>query len=205
MEKYNYKGKKQEELLTKALEELNVTEKDVLYKITEEKVGLLKSKRYVLDLVKIADITEYGKGILKKILDGFNIDAKIESKVREGVIKYEIHSDNNSILIGKNGRILNSLQVVLRQMIYNKLDLYPNIVIDIENYKEKQNYFLVKNAKKLAREVTLTKSDIKLDPMNSFDRRIIHEALQNFKYVKTESEGKEPHRYIVIKYTEENK
>ncbi len=205
MEKYKYQGKKQEELLIKALEEQNLDEKDILYKITEEKVGLLKSKRYTLEFVKLSEVMEYGKGILNNLLNGFNTTFNVESKLRDGLIKFEIHSDNNSLLIGKNGRILNAVQTLLRQMIYNKLDLFPNIVIDVENYKEKQNFFLIKNAKKLAREVTLTKSDIKLDPMNSYDRRTIHEALQNFKYVKTESEGTEPNRYVVIKYTEENK
>ncbi len=205
MKKFNYQGKKKDELLAQALEEQNLTESDIFYTITEEKVGLLKSKRYVLEFVKISDVADYGKSLLVTMLKSLNINAHIETNIRNGFIKYEIHSDNNSLLIGKNGSNLSALQTLIRQMIFNKLNLFPNIVLDVENYKQKQNYFLIKKAKKLAREVTLTKTDIKLDPMNSFDRRNIHEALQNFKYVITESEGEEPNRYVVIKYTEEKK
>ena len=77
-----------------------------------------------------------------------------------------------------------------------------NITIDVEGYKEKQNYFIEKKVKKIARDVTLSKMDVKLDPMNSYERKVVHSALQGFKYVKTESEGEEPNRCVVIKYIE---
>ena len=82
------------------------------------------------------------------------------------------------------------------------LDIYIDLSIDVENYRQKQDYFLEKNAKKIGREVTLSKINIKLDPMNSYERKIVHSALQNFKYIKTESEGKEPNRCVVVKYIE---
>ena len=105
-------------------------------------------------------------------------------------------------MIGKNGHILDSIQTYVRQALLNALDLYVNITIDVEGYKEKQNYFLEKKVKKIARDVTLSKVDVKLDPMNSYERKVVHSALQGFKYVKTESEGEEPNRCVVIKYIE---
>ena len=80
--------------------------------------------------------------------------------------------------------------------------MYVNLSVDVENYKEKQNYFLEKKVKKIAREVTLTKIDVKLDPMNSYERKLVHEAIQGFKYISSESEGEEPNRRVVIKYVE---
>ena len=80
--------------------------------------------------------------------------------------------------------------------------MYVNLSVDVENYKEKQNYFLEKKVKKIAREVTLTKVSVKLDPMNSYERKLVHEAIQGFKYISSESEGEEPNRRVVIKYVE---
>ena len=80
--------------------------------------------------------------------------------------------------------------------------MYVNLSVDVENYKEKQNYFLEKKVKKIARDVTLSKVSVKLDPMNSYERKLVHEAIQGFKYVCSESEGEEPNRCVVIKYVE---
>ena len=168
--------------------------------MSEEKSGLFGGKKYTLEVVKLSDIAELGKDLLKELLNDLNVKANVETKIRENQIKYQIHSENNSILIGKNGHILDSIQVYVRQAIYTAIDLYVNITIDVENYKEKQNYFLEKKVKKIAREVTLSKVDAKLDPMNSYERKIVHDALQGFKYIITESEGEEPNRCVVIKY-----
>lgn len=200
MEKYKFQSKNQEDLLEKALTELDVKETEVITKMSEEKSGLFGGKKYTLEVVKLSDIAELGKDLLKELLNDLNVKANVETKIRENQIKYQIHSENNSILIGKNGHILDSIQVYVRQAIYTAIDLYVNITIDVENYKEKQNYFLEKKVKKIAREVTLSKVDAKLDPMNSYERKIVHDALQGFKYIITESEGEEPNRCVVIKY-----
>ncbi|MDD6272936.1 MAG: hypothetical protein PUA90_05495 [bacterium] len=204
MEKYKFQAKNEKGLLEKALEELNVKEEDVITKLYEEKGGLFSGKKYTIELVKLSDVAEVGKDILKELLNSLNIIANIETKIRDGKIKYEIFSKNNSVLIGKKGHILDSIQTYVRQAIYNAIDLYVNITIDVENYKEKQNYFLEKKVKKIAREVTLSKVEVKLDPMNSYERKIVHEALQGFKYIKTESEGEEPNRCVVVKYCEKS-
>ena len=205
MEKYIYKGKNKEELLKTAMEELKVTEDEITYKETEEKSGLFSGKKYVLEIVKIEDIANMGKDLLTQLLKAFNIEGNIEKKIRGTQISYHIHSNNNGILIGKNGKILTAIQNFVKQSINSKLGIHVNIIIDIEDYKEKQNYFLEKKVKRIARDVTLTKSSVKLDPMNSYERRIVHNALSKFEYIISESEGEEPNRCVVIKYKEKTK
>lgn len=202
MEKYKFQAKSEEGLLDKALNELGLKEEDVITKSYEEKGGLFSGKKYTLEVIKISDVAEVGKEIIKELLSSLGINANIETKLRDGQIKYQLHSQNNSVLIGKNGHILDSIQTYVRQAVLNTLDLYVNITIDVEGYKEKQNYYLEKRVKKIARDVTLSKVDVKLDPMNSYERKVVHSALQGFKYVKTESEGEEPNRCVVIKYIE---
>ncbi len=202
MEKYKFQAKSEDGLLQKALDELNLKEEDVITRLYEEKGGLFSGKKYTIEVVKLSDIADLGKEILKELLVSLGIDANIEKKVRDGQIKYEIFSKNNSLLIGKNGHILDSIQIYVRQAIYNAIDLFVNVSVDVEKYKEKQTYFLEKKVKKIAREVTLTKIPVKLDPMDAYTRRQVHTALQGFKYITTESEGEEPNRCIVVKYTE---
>ena len=199
MEKYKFESKSKENLLNLACDELKVTENDILYNITEEKKGLF-GKKYYIEIIKIKDVADYGKSLILDFLKGFNLKGNVEIKIREKSITYKLFTDNNGILIGKKGHILESLQTFIRQALLNSTDIFVNVIIDIENYKEKQIYFLEKKVKKLAREVTLTKTDIKLDPMNSYDRRIVHNALSNFDYIETISEGEEPNRFVVIKY-----
>mgnify|MGYP001443750001 CR=1 FL=1 len=201
MEKYVFQSKSNKDLIEKSLNELNVKREEVLIKESEEKAGLF-GKKYTIEIVKLTDAAEVGKEILIEMFNALGMKVNIETKVRDESIKYEIFSKNNSLLIGKRGHILNSIQVYLRQAIYNALDFYINIQVDVENYKEKQNYFLEKKVKKIARDVTLSKGEVKLDPMNSYERKVVHAALQGFKYIKTESEGEEPNRCVVIKYYE---
>ena len=202
MEKYKFQAKSEDGLLDKALNELGLKEEDVITKFYEEKGGLFSGKKYTLEVIKISDVAEVGKEIIRELLSSLGINANIETKVRDGQIKYQLHSQNNSVLIGKNGHILDSIQTYVRQAVLNTLDLYVNITVDVEGYREKQNYFLEKKVKKIARDVTLSKVDVKLDPMNSYERKVVHSALQGFKYIKTESEGEEPNRCVVIKYVE---
>ena len=202
MEKYVYKGKAVDDLLKIAYEELNVTENDIFYSTHEERTGLFSGKKVVVEIVKVSDTADLGKQILENILKGFNVEGQIEKKIRDKQIFYSVHSDNNGALIGKNGRILDNIQKYLRQAINAQVGIHVNIVLDIENYKEKQNRYLERDVKKIAREVTLSKKEVKLDPMNSYQRRIVHNALSKFDYISTESIGEEPNRCVVIKYKE---
>jgi len=198
MNKYIFEAKSKEEAITKALEELNTTEENLVIKLLEEKRTLLK-KIAKIEVIKYNDITSYLKTIINNILKEMGIEANLEIKKREDKISVEIFSDNNSILIGKNGKNIQALQLLLRQILNNKVGKQINLTVDVENYREKRDKNLEFLAKKVAREVSRTKVETKLDSMNSYERRVIHNALSNNKYVYTESTGEEPNRCIVIK------
>ncbi len=198
-----YEAKTLEEAKANALESLNVEENEILFKTEEKKGKLFKGNTYLFKAIKIADIATFLKEKLGELLVNMGIDAKFETNVREEQISIKIYSDKNSILIGKNGQTLRVIQTVLRQMVHNEIGLYPYILLDVENYKEKKIGHLERNAKRIAKEVLKTKIEVKLDDMNSYERRIVHNALSNFKNISTTSEGEEPHRHIVISYKED--
>ena len=203
MEVYVYEGKKEEEVLTKALTDLNVTENDILLKKEKNKGGLFKSETYKLTIVKITDIQEEIKTFLKDLLNKMDIDVTFESNIREKQITIKMFSDNNAILIGKNGQTLSALLTIVKQYIYNQIGQYPYINLDVENYKDKQIMHLERLAKNIAREVRNTKQPVTMENMNSYERRIVHNAVNEIKGVSTISEGVEPNRYVVIKKDEQ--
>lgn len=202
MNKYIYEAKTKEEALTKALTELNTTEDNLVMKVLEEKSTLLK-KIAKIEVIKYNDITTYLKNIITNILKQMGIEANLELKKRENQIAVKIFSDNNAILIGKNGKNISALQLILRQILNNQVGQNMLLTVDVENYREKRDKNLEYLAKKIAKEVAKTKVETKLDSMNSYERRIIHNALTDNKYVYTESIGEEPNRCVIIKPKEE--
>lgn len=202
MEVKVFEGKNLEELITESLASLELKEEEVIINKEEIKSGLLKKTNYKISIYTLTDIQNYVKEYLAKITKLMGLDVTFESKIREQQIIIKMYSDNNSILIGKDGRTLSALNLIVKQLLSNNYKIYPHIVLDVENYKEKQELNLERLAKKLAREVVKTKVDVKLDNMNSYERRIIHNTLSNNKKVSTISEGEEPNRHVVIKYVE---
>ncbi|MBR3161410.1 MAG: KH domain-containing protein [Bacilli bacterium] len=203
MKTYTFEGKTYEETVTKALEELKVTEENLTINVLESKQGLLK-KIVKIEVININDVIDYLKESIKEITELMNIKVNLEVRRREETITITLFSDNNSILIGKNGKNIQALQNIIRQIIPNSINEKYKIIIDVENYKEKRLITIERIAKRVAREVKNTKVESKLEPMNSYERRIVHNVLTNNKYVFTESEGEEPNRYVVIKPKEEN-
>ncbi len=203
MKKYNYEGKTFNEAKEKALKEHNINEEDMLIKITEEKNTLLK-KNVKIEVVLINDLINYIKETLTEILKLMDIEVNYEVRRRDDTITIKLFSNNNAILIGKNGRTISSLQTIVRQIVSKETNENIKIMLDVENYKEKRIKNVEYLAKKLAREVAKTKVDIKMDSMNSYERRVVHSILANDKYVYTESIGEEPNRCVVIKLKEEN-
>ena len=202
MKKYVYEGKNFEEVKEKALKELNVKEEDTIINILEEKQGLLK-KSIKIEVITVQDIISFLKETLNRITSLMNININLEVRRRDTNIEIKIFSDQNPILIGKDGKTLESLQNIIRQIIDRQIGDKYKIILDIENYREKKETNLERTAKRIAREVKNTKVEAKLEPMNSYQRRIIHNALSKNKYVYTESVGEEPNRYVVIKLKEE--
>lgn len=199
MEVKEYVGKTKEEALNKALEELGVEENNLLYKVEEVKGKLFKASTIKLNVVTINEVSEYLKSYLNELLTNMNITANFEVKVRDGRISIKMFSSQNSILIGKNGQTLKALTNILKQVIYKDLEVYPYIILDVEDYKEKQEKRLERLAKNIAREVRTTGAEIAMDNMNSYERRIVHNVLSKYEDLSTNSEGEEPNRHIVVK------
>lgn len=199
MKVYEYEGKNLNELKKEALTELNASE-DELY-IYEEEIlgGFLKSKKYKLRVLSKDEVIQYAKTFIIDIAKAMNINVKIEAKKREKYIQLNLFSEKSSILIGKNGKNLEALQILLKNSILANTNFKVNIILDVEDYKEKINKHLEYNVKKIAREVRKTGIEVKLDPMNSYERRIVHNAINEIKGISTISEGEEPNRYIVIR------
>ena len=130
------------------------------------------------------------------------LDVKFEIKNRDEIPFITIFSDNNNILIGKQGRTVDAINTILKQYLRNELGFTFKYNLDVGEYKLKNQKRLEKLAKNVARDVIRTKMDIKLDPMNSYERRIIHTVLSEYKKVTTESIGEEPNRSVVIKFKE---
>lgn len=203
MEKYTYTGKNLDELKTNAYQELNLEENECLIKVTEEKGSLFKGQSYTLDVYKIADVAAEIKNYLSELLTKMGLETTFETKIRGEQITIKMFSNQNNILIGRNGQTLKALQQIIRQHIFNIIGVYPYILLDVENYKEKCENHLEKLAKQIAREVTKTKQPVIMDNMNSYERRIVHNTLANFKNITTFSEGEEPNRHIVVKIKED--
>ena len=203
MNTYIYEAKTFEEAINKALAELNITEDNLIIKSKEEKQGLLK-KSVKLEVINVNELVNYLKESLSTIMKLMNIESNLEVRRREKNIEIKIFSNQNSILIGKEGRNLESLQNILRQILLKEEINDYKIILDIENYKEKKVTHLERTVRQIAREVAKTKVEAKLDSMNSYERRIVHNALSKNKYVYTESVGEEPNRYVIIKPKEEN-
>lgn len=199
MKVYEYEGKTVEELLLKALNELDVKDDELIYSSKEEVSGLLKKKKIKLRVILKTDVIDFAKKYIKNLVEYMGLELNLETKRKDNYILIKLHSNNNSILIGKNGKTLDSLQIILRQVIYSKTGLFVNIILDVENYKEKHQRSIEYLSKKLAKEVFQTKIEIKMDCMNSYERRLVHNVLKDFKGIKTESEGEEPNRCVVIK------
>ncbi len=202
LEKRKYSGKTKEEAINNAKIELQEMEENLYIKETEVKNGLF-NKKVEIEVVTRDEVIESIKEFLKELIHNMGLTGNLEVKKREKNVTFTIVSDNNSILIGKNGRTLEAITLFVKQMIQNEIGEYFPIVIDIGEYKLAKEQKLERLAKKVAREVAYTKIAAKLDPMNSYERRIIHTALSENKKVTTESEGEEPNRCVVIKPKEE--
>lgn len=154
------------------------------------------------------DPAEVGETFLADVLDKMGIEAEIEVFVTKEQIKMDISGDKMGLLIGKRGEHLDALQYLVNLVVNKSTEKYTRVILDTENYRQRREETLKKLAYRLAKKASQTKQRVILEPMNPYDRRIIHSALHNSRTVKTYSEGKEPYRKIVITpvgYNENNK
>ncbi|MDP4146745.1 MAG: RNA-binding cell elongation regulator Jag/EloR [Bacillota bacterium] len=196
-------GKTVDEALKNALNELNVSRDKVDVEILDEgSKGLLNiiGKRSARIKVTVKrDYSEQARTFLKNVLDTMGIDANIQVKEDKNNININITGANMGLIIGYRGETLDSLQYLV-SLVVNKghEGEYKRIVLDTENYRLKREETLKKLAYRIARKVQKSGRLTRLEPMNPYERRIIHSALQDDKSIKTYSEGEEPFRRVVI-------
>ncbi len=193
-------GKELEEVLESICSENNVTKDDFYYHYTEKKNGLF-NKNVVIEVTAYlkSEILNYIKEYLEELLTNMGLKVNFETKMREDSMYVKIYSDNNPVIIGKGGNTLKALEVIVKQKLNTAFNIRPYVCLDVEDYREKQQRRLERLAKNLAKDVVRTKVEVHLENMNAYDRRIIHNALTNFKGVSTVSEGEEPNRHVIIK------
>lgn len=198
-------AKTKEEALNQVLAKLNASQEEIIYSYQEVKGGLFKGTTYECQGFLKLDILNDAEEFLKNIIKNMGIEVKTEVSTKNDITTIKIYSSENPLIIGKNGQNLEALTTIVRQYIRNITPNGPRIVIDVEDYKDRQIKRLERLAKNLARDVLKTKVDVEMDNMNSYERRAVHNVLTNFKNIKTESVGEEPNRHIVIKYDENKK
>ena len=202
MNKQTFQGKTKEEAIINATENLNAKEDELVIVEKEIKKSLF-GKKIEVEAITKEELNQEIKNYLQKIIKNMGITAVIETKTREEIPTFNIVAPDVSILIGKNGRTIEELQNIKRQMLNTELNTYYRFLIDVNDYKAQRKVRLEKTAKYTAKEVAKTKVEAHLEPMNSYERRIIHNVLTNSKDVITESEGEEPNRHVVIKPKED--
>ncbi len=203
LEMVRNESKTKEDALAKSLEQLNVREDETFYYFEETEGGLFKGKKYTSVVTTKYAVKEYIKDFLNDLAYKMNTKFNIEVKETDYGFSVIIIADYNAALIGKNGRTLNSIQTVLRQAIKKYGNFNIKVNIDISNYKARRERNINYEVRKICREVLKTKIAVKLDPMNSYERRIVHTVVSDFEDLVTESEGVNPNRYVVIKYKED--
>lgn len=142
------------------------------------------------------------KNFLKQMIEDMGIDCDIESRTEGNMIKFNIMCSEESdigIIIGKRGETLDSLQYIVNLVTNRNADTYIRVILDCNQYRSKRERSLQKLARRLADKAVQTGRDIKLEPMNPYERRIIHTYLQNDENVNTFSQGNEPNRRVIIK------
>ena len=198
MNKQTFTGKTKEEAIINAKEGLNAKEDELIIIEKEIKKSLFNKKTEIEAITKEEHNKEIKEYILK-IVKNMGINAKIETKTREETPIFNLIAPDVSILIGKNGRTIDALQNITSQMLNTELNTYYRFIIDVNDYKAKRRVRIEKMAKYTAKDVARTKVEAHLEPMNSFERRIVHNILSESKDVYTESEGENKERHVVIK------
>jgi len=193
-------GRTAEEAIQNALRELNVTEEKVTIEVLEEgSKGFLNIIGVKPAKVKVRLKRDYigdAKKFLREILNAMNVKAEIHIKEENNEININLVGPNMGVLIGYRGETLDSLQYLVVNK--NHDETYKRVILDTVNYRQNRQETLKKLALKMGDKVRINGKTLKLEPMNPYERRVIHSTLQNNAYVTTHSEGDEPYRRVVI-------
>lgn len=203
MEFIEISAKNVDDAITQATVQLGITSDQLEYEVLDKgSTGFLGigSKNAVIKARKKFSIDENVVEFLSSIFDAMKMEVEILVAVNEEehIIEVELKGDDMGILIGKRGQTLDSLQYLTNLAINKHSDEYYKVKIDTEDYRKRRKETLENLAKNIAYKIKRTKRPVSLEPMNPFERRIIHSALQNDRYVTTHSEGDEPYRHVVV-------
>ena len=203
MDWVEYSAKTVDEALTKALIGLNTTSDKIEYEVIEKETnGILGffSKPAKIKVRAKETLEGITREFLEKVFKAMNIDAKVNIFYNEETesMDIDINGEEMGIIIGKRGQTLDSLQYLTSLVVNKESDGYIKVKLDSENYRERRKATLENLARNIAYKVKRTKKSVSLEPMNPYERRIIHSAIQNDKYVDTHSEGDEPFRRVVV-------
>ncbi len=197
---HKYEGKNLETIKEQCLSDLNVVEEDLYLIESEKENGLFKGKKIIVEAITKEEIIAAIKEFFKELSRNMAISVNVEVRIENENINVLVLTDNNNIMIGKDGRTLNSIQLILRQAMRDLNKFGLKIIVDIGNYKSKRLKNLEYEIKKICKEVLKTKVEVKLDPMNSYERRKVHSIVGEFADLQSISYGIDPQRYTVIKF-----
>ncbi len=205
MEYQEFTGKTLSDAVTNALIALETSRDNLEYEVIEKGsngflgIGARDAKiRAKLKVLPKKSIEEVASDFLKSVFQAMSLEVKVIINVHEDMMDVELSGDEMGILIGKRGQTLDSLQYLLSLVVNKESESYVKVKVDTENYRQRRRETLEGLAKNIAFKVKRTKRSVSLEPMNPFERRVIHSALQNDRYVTTKSEGEEPYRHVVV-------
>lgn len=199
----NITAKTVDDALTEALIKLETTSDNVEYEVIEKEsngiLGLFSKPAKIRARCKFT-IEGVANNFLSKLFKAMNIKASSEISYDENESNMDINivGEDMGVLIGKRGQTLDSLQYLVSLVVNKESNSYLKVKLDTENYRARRKETLENLSKNIAYKVKRTKHSVSLEPMNPYERRIIHSALQNDKYVETHSEGEEPFRRVVV-------
>ena len=192
-----------DEAITEGLIELQLTSDKVDIEIINEGnkgiFGFFGRKKAIVRIIKKMDHFEVSKVFLKSVFKNMNMVVNIECiKKSEKQLNINLTGENMGVLIGKRGSTLDSLQYLVSLVVNKQSNEYVRVKLDTENYRSRRKETVENLAKNLAKKVKVTGKKVSLEPMNPFERRIIHATLQKDKFIETHSEGEEPYRRVII-------
>ncbi len=196
-----YEGKNEEEVVQLACLDLGITPDQLNYEIIQEKKGLF-SKKVIIECYTQDMVQEYLENFVRKILTDMEFSVETVSYIQDGRIYCNINTDNNSILIGKNGVILRALTFIAKNAVQNEFKKRIEISVDINGYKESRYKKVAAMAKRIGKQVLRSKVDAKLDPLPADERKVIHQVISEMNHLKTESQGEGKNRFITISYVD---
>lgn len=203
MEFIEVTGKTVDDAITEALVKLGTTSDQIEYEVIEKgSTGFLGIARRdaIIKVRKKFTIEDSIKDFLNQVFDamGMEVEILVTKEDDEKNINVELKGKDMGVLIGKRGQTLDSLQYLTNLVVNKQSDSYVKIKLDTEDYRKRRRETLENLARNIAYKVKRTKRPVSLEPMNPFERRVIHSALQNDRYVTTHSEGEEPYRHVVV-------